>query len=155
MEIQVEFPESPDADFSQFYNKVLLEGLFTVPSLMSIQQVPSATLAYLGDAVYELYIRTQYSLPPKRIQAYHQQVVAQVRAEAQAQHLQLLHSHLTHAELEILRRGRNSASSGPKRLAPEIYQQATSLETLIGYLYLTDRPRLIQLLTYLQLPPTC
>jgi len=153
VEIQVEFPENPDADFLQFYTTVLLEGLFTAPIAMSIQQVPSATLAYLGDAVYELYIRTQYSLPPKRIHAYHQQVVAQVRAEAQAQHLRSLHPHLTSAELEILRRGRNSASSGPKRLEPEIYQQATSLETLIGYLYLTDRPRLIQILTYLQLPP--
>lgn len=116
-----------------------------------IQQLSPAALAYLGDAVYELYIRSFYLIPPKRVQAYHHQVVAQVRAETQAQHLRYLEPHLTSAEREILRRGRNAALGRPKRLAPEIYQQATSLETLVGYLYLSDPQRLRQLLAQLQL----
>ena len=115
-----------------------------------LSQVSPAALAYVGDAIYELYIRTHYLLPPKRVQMYHEQVVAQVRAESQAQQLQSLQPYLTDAEMEILKRGRNAASKGPKRLNPEVYQQATGLETLLGYLYLTDPQRLMDLLAYLQ-----
>lgn len=118
-----------------------------------IQQFSPASLAYLGDAVYELYIRTCYLLPPKRLCDYHHQVVAQVRAESQAQHLRSLEPHLTDPELEILRRGRNAATGSSRRLDPKIYQQATSLETLMGYLYLTDPKRLTQLLAHLELDP--
>jgi len=114
-----------------------------------IQRISPSAWAYLGDAVYELYIRNYYLIPPKRSHYYHQLVVAQVRAETQADHLHNLKPHLTSAELEILRRGRNATFGKPKRLDPEIYQQATSLETLIGYLYLTDPQRLNQLLGYI------
>jgi len=115
-----------------------------------VQQLSPAALAYLGDAVYELYVRTYYLMPPQRLQSYHKEVVAQVRAEAQANHLQTLQPYLTPAEQDVVRRGRNAAHRVPKRLAPEIYQQATSLETLLGYLYVTDPPRLAQLFAYLQ-----
>jgi ribonuclease III family protein len=125
-----------------------IEGLGSSPRL---NQVSPAALAYVGDAIYELYIRTHYLLPPKRVQVYHEQVVAQVRAESQAQHLRSLQPHLTDTELEILKRGRNAAAKGPKRLNPEIYQQASSLETLLGYLYLADPQRLMALLAKLQL----
>lgn len=119
-----------------------------------IQQVSPASLAYLGDAVYELYIRTCYLLPPKRLCDYHHQVVAQVRAESQASHLRSLEPYLTEPELEILRRGRNAATGSSRRLDPKLYQQATSLETLMGYLYLTDPQRLTQLLAHLKLDPS-
>jgi ribonuclease III family protein len=118
------------------------------PSSLSseIQQLSPAALAYLGDAVYELYIRTQCLFPRSRLRDYHHRVVTHVRAEAQALYLGLLLSHLTPQEQEILRQGRNAASAGPKRVDPEVYQQATSLETLLGYLYLTNPPRLRTLL---------
>lgn len=119
-----------------------------------IQQVAPAALAYIGDAVYELYIRTNYLLPPKTAYAYHQSVVAQVRAETQALQLASLTTYLTPTELEIVRRGRNAANRSPKRVKAEIYGQATSLETLIGYLYLTNFPRLSQLLQKLNLLET-
>ncbi|MBD3880785.1 ribonuclease III [Phormidium tenue FACHB-886] len=114
------------------------------------RQLSPAALAYLGDAVYELYVRSRYLLPPKRIQLYHNQVVAQVRAEAQAQHLQKLQPHLTPEEQAILKQGRNAAKR-TKRVDPELYQQATSLETLLGYLYITDPQRLADLLSQLPL----
>lgn len=119
-----------------------------------IQQVSPAALAYIGDAVYELYIRTHYLLPPKTAYAYHQLVVAQVRAETQALQLASLAACLTPVELEIVRRGRNAANRPPKRINAEIYGRATSLETLIGYLYLTNFPRLSQLLQKLNLLET-
>ncbi len=124
--------------------------------IVPLDRVPllsPAALAYLGDAVYELHVRSYFLMPPKRSHVYHQQVVAQVRAEAQSSNLQLLLPHLTSAELDVSRRGRNAASGRPRRLDPEIYQQATSFETLIGYLYITNPPRLAQLLALLQFDP--
>ncbi len=118
-----------------------------------INQLSPVSLAYLGDAVYELYVRTALLLPLKRSHAYHQEVVSQVRAETQAQHLQILLPKLTDPELDWLKRGRNAAGNGPRRLDPQVYQQATSLETLIGYLYLTNPQRLQELLTELSFVP--
>lgn len=124
-----------------------------VDSNLEIEQLSPASLAYLGDAVYEIYIRTCYLLPPKRISEYHHQVVAQVRAETQANHLRSLKPHLTDPELEVIRRGRNAVTGSPRRLDPKTYQQATSLETLMGYLYLTNPQRLTELLAHLDLDP--
>ncbi|MFB2835562.1 Mini-ribonuclease 3 [Floridanema evergladense] len=118
-------------------------------SLSEVNQLSPVALAYIGDAVFELYVRSRYLFPTKRIDNYHRQVVCQVRAESQVRHLRSLQPHLTEAESEILRRGRNAAGSGPKRLSAKIYQEASSLETLIGYLYLTDSQRLAQLLAKL------
>jgi ribonuclease-3 family protein len=120
-------------------------------SFSQVQKISPAALAYLGDAIYELYARMFYLLPLQRPETYHRLVVAQVRAETQALHLRSLTPHLRDTELEIVRRGRNAATGRPKRLDPEIYQQATSLETLIGYLYLTDYQRLTELLEILHL----
>jgi ribonuclease-3 family protein len=118
----------------------------------SLGQLSPASLAYLGDAVYELYIRTYYLLPPQRLGDYHAQVVAKVRAEQQALYLEQLQPYLTDQEKDILRRGRNgAATSKPRRLTAQIYQQASSLETLFGYLYLQDPSRLHQLLEKLEL----
>lgn len=122
-------------------------------SVAEVQGLSPGALAYLGDAVYELYIRTHYLTPPKRLQTYHHHVVSQVRAESQAQHLRSLQAYLSAEELDILRRGRNATTGKPRRLDPEIYQQATSLETLMGYLYLTNPQRLTELLNYLELEP--
>lgn len=132
--------------------QLLLDSASTAPiSSAEVQRLAPAALAYLGDAVYELYVRHSYLTPPKRIDAYHQQVVAQVRAETQAQYVRALLPHLSESEQEIMRRGRNAASGRPKRLDPEIYQQATSFETLMGYLYLTNPQRLLELLSYLDI----
>ncbi|WP_414755034.1 Mini-ribonuclease 3 [Anabaena sp. CCY 9910] len=120
-------------------------------SQTQLQQISPAALAYVGDAIYELYVRMFYLLPLQRSDAYHRLVVAQVRAETQALHLRSLTPYLRASELEIVRRGRNAAAGRPKRVDPKIYQQATSLEALIGYLYITDFPRLTELLQKIHL----
>jgi ribonuclease III family protein len=116
-----------------------------------LERLSPVVLAYIGDAVYELYIRSKFLIPPRRISNYHEQVVTQVRAETQAAYLQRLEPELTFEEKEILRRGRNAVTNKPRRLSPKIYQQASSLETLIGYLYLTDCDRLQVLLNKLNI----
>lgn len=118
-------------------------------SEQQVKQLSATALAYLGDAVYELYIRGIYLLPPKRQHSYHQEVVTQVRAETQAQHLRSLQPYLNFVEQDVVRRGRNATSRRPKRVSAAIYQQATSLEALMGYLYLIDRDRLAYLLEIL------
>ncbi|MEA5553394.1 ribonuclease III domain-containing protein [Anabaena cylindrica UHCC 0172] len=123
----------------------------TIISHAQVRQLSPSALAYLGDSIYELYVRMFFLLPQQRPEIYHRLVVAQVRAETQALHLRSLTPELRSNELEIVRRGRNAATSRPKRLNPEIYQQATSLETLVGYLYLTDYSRLMELLQKLHL----
>lgn len=119
---------------------------FAVRNLPAAAQLSPGLLAYIGDAVFELYVRTQLLTPPKRIGDYHAAVVARVRAESQAAYLQQLQAQLTATEKEIVRRGRNAASRVPRRLSPAIYQQATGLEALIGYLFLSDSQRLSVLL---------
>lgn len=116
-----------------------------------VGQLSPVSLAYLGDAVYELYIRARYLWPPKRIADYHDRVVARVRAEQQAEDLAILEPYLTDDERDILRRGRNATAGKPRRLSSRVYQQATGLETLIGYLYLQDPSRLQDLLEKLEL----
>ncbi|MGV2827082.1 Mini-ribonuclease 3 [Myxosarcina sp. GI1(2024)] len=128
-----------------------MANLTAKEQLAEIERLSPVALAYIGDAVYELYVRTYFLMPPKRMANYHGQVTAQVRAEAQAAQLELLQPYLTAAEREILRRGRNACGGKPRRLSPQLYQQATSLETLIGYLYLTDLQRLEELLAKLNI----
>ncbi len=132
----------------------LLVNTTQLPQAISetqVQQISPSALAYLGDAIYELYVRIFFLLPQQRLESYHRLVVGQVRAETQALHLRSLTPHLRSNELEIVRRGRNAATGRPKRLNPKIYQQATSLETLVGYLYITDYPRLMELLQKIHL----
>ena len=137
-------------DWAQSLSEGIVQFLPLQPvSATQLQQLSPAALAYLGDAVYELYVRTRLLMPPKRLQIYHQEVVARVRAESQAECLRSLEPHLTPQETDMLRRGRNAASKSPKRVEANIYQQATSFETLLGYLYLTDPGRLVQLLAQL------
>jgi ribonuclease III family protein len=133
-------------------NSAATRSRLTPPALseQTLQQLNPIALAFLGDAVYELVVRQLYLMPPKRINDYHEQVVAQVRAEQQSLHLGTLEPYLNAIELDWVRRGRN-ASPKSRRANPGQYQRSTGLETLIGYLYLTDQPRLEELLSYLEL----
>lgn len=141
---------NPDSSTCQVLRPIN-QNLYLNISPAEIQQASPSALAYLGDAVYELYIRMFYFLPPQRLESYHRLVVEQVKAETQAEVMRKLSSHLNARELEIVRRGRNAATRRTRRVDLVTYQQATSLEALIGYLYLTDYQRLTELLQKLQL----
>ena len=121
----------------------------TTSQLTQIERLSPIALAYVGDAVFELYVRTRFLMPPKRMASYHSQVVTQVRAESQAIHLSTLLPYLTDGEKEILRRGRNACVTKPRRTSRHVYQQATGLEALVGYLHLSDPQRLQELLAKL------
>ena len=120
-------------------------------NLAQVSQIKPIALAYLGDAVFELYVRSQLLHPPKRIRDYHQQVVSRVKAERQAYYADVLVEHLTAFEKDLLRRGRNATVGKNRRARGQDYQKATGLEALIGFLYLSDLPRLLELLSYLKI----
>ena len=144
----VTLPDSKKQKIDTFWSKCKnLTDENVSPDRSSLEQLSPVALAHIGDAVYELYVRNKLLMPPRRIADYHAQVVTQVRAETQATYLQHLEPHLTDEEKDILRRGRNAVTHKPRRLSAKIYQQASSLETLIGYLYLTNCDRLKYLFT--------
>lgn len=107
-------------------------------------------LAWLGDAVWELHQRLRHCASPARPRDLHRQVVAAVRAEAQARALSRLQGLLRDDERDLVRRGRNRAGRGPRNADAATYGQATGFETLLGWLFLHDQVRLGELLDHLQ-----
>lgn len=135
--------DSRDQTHGQFPGQ-LFEAFY--PSCQHVQSISPVALAYIGDAVFELYVRMRFLWPPQRIQTFHQQVVGHVKAEQQADYLVQILPHLNDAEADIVRRGRNATSKSPRRLSAKVYRQATAFETLVGYLYITNQERLFELL---------
>jgi ribonuclease-3 family protein len=107
-------------------------------------------LAWLGDAVWELHQRLRRCRRAGRAQDLHRQVVAAVRADSQARALAELEPQLREVELDLVRRGRNRAGRGPRQGDAAAYGQATGFETLLGWLFLHDPPRLVELLDHLE-----
>lgn len=106
-----------------------------------INMLSPLTWAYIGDCIYELYIRTDLvnktKLKPHKL---HIETIKYVKAKAQANILKSIESNLTEKELEIVRRSRNSENHHlPKNAEPADYMYSTAFEGLIGYLYLTKQ----------------
>jgi len=101
-------------------------------------------LAYIGDAVFELLVRTQViSSGQARIKDIHLRTVEIVRAEHQAYIIRQIFDELTEEEQDIVRRGRNTRSNPPKNADMQSYRMSTGFEALLGYLYLKgDEERL-------------
>ena len=106
-------------------------------------------LAYVGDAVHELYIRTLLlSHGNAPVHKLHKQSIAFVKAKAQSDTIHKLMELLTQEEQDIVKRGRNAKSGTiPKNADVTEYKYATGFETLLGYLYIKgDYTRLLELL---------
>lgn len=106
-------------------------------------------LAYIGDTVWDLLIRSRLIYQGLNLRHMHQGAISQVNAGAQAATLRRIEQMLTEAETAIVLRGRNAHAKHPtpKNQDPADYQAATALEALIGYLYLIgDDERILQLL---------
>ena len=99
------------------------------------------TWAYIGDSVYELYIRMKLvnttKMKPHKL---HIEAIKYVKAKAQANLLQIIQDKLNEKELEIVKRGRNAENHHlPKNATVQEYMYSTGFEALIGYLYLTKQ----------------
>lgn len=106
-------------------------------------------LAYLGDAVYELAIRTLVVNEGNRqVNKMHRESASLVKAGTQMEFLLAIEDALTEEEKSVYRRGRNAKSvTMAKHATMKEYRMATGFEALIGYLYLQGRlERLAELL---------
>lgn len=105
-----------------------------------IRAISSLGLAHLGDAVFELMVRTWLCESGRATaKGLHKAAVSYVSASAQAKGMEQLNSRLTEEELAVFRRGRNAHVTVPRSATPEEYHAATGFETLFGYLYLKGR----------------
>ncbi|KGP89752.1 ribonuclease III [Pontibacillus chungwhensis BH030062] len=117
---------------------------------VDVRQMKSLTLAYMGDVVYEQFVREHLirsgSVKPQQL---HQAAVRFVSAKSQAAVIRywLDEQLLTEAEEGIARRGRNAKSgSTPKNTDVQTYRYSTAFEALLGYLYFMEqKDRLIEL----------
>lgn len=113
--------------------------------------MPPLVLAYVGDAVYELFVRTKLVAHPAKMHDLHKMAVKYVQASSQAQFVHDLEPKLTAEEREIVRRGRNAKGGVPRHGDVLEYRYSTGFEALIGYLYLAGRhERLVELLGWIQ-----
>lgn len=99
------------------------------------------TLAYIGDAVYDLIFRTMVVAKGNTsANRLHNRTIQFVKAPAQAQLVELIMEDLTDEELTVYKRGRNAKPyTMAKNATMGEYKKATGLEALTGYLYLTER----------------
>ena len=119
---------------------------FALPPAKPADQMHPIALAYIGDAIFEVYIR-QYVLSKlnHRPDHLHKQTTRYVSAKAQSRMLNAMLPELTEEEAAVVKRGRNAKSgSAPKNADVIEYRQSTALECLFGYLYYTERHERLQ-----------
>ena len=108
---------------------------------VDIRAYSPLTLAYIGDCVYDLVIRTvvveRGNEPANKL---HKKTVAYVKAQTQASMIEALLPYLTGEEEAVYKRGRNAKSyTSAKNASIGDYRKATGMEALVGYLYLTGQ----------------
>ena len=114
--------------------------------IQDVRMLSPLVWAYVGDGVYELYIRTYLvnnsNAKPHKL---HIESIKYVKAEAQARILEKIWDKLSEAEQDIVRRGRNTENHHlPKNAKPADYMHSTAFEALIGYLFLTKQENRLQ-----------
>ena len=125
-------------------NLMQLKELFHLED-QDLRSYSPLTLAYIGDGVFELIIRTimvrQENCP---VQKLHKRTSTLVKAENQAEMIERMMPYLTEEEQSVYRRGRNARSyTKAKNASTGTYRKATGFEALIGYLYLQKKPERI------------
>ncbi len=98
-------------------------------------------LAFVGDGVYEVFIRNYILNNNKELSTHklHVEAIKYVKAHAQSEIIRRIESDLTEEEIYIYKRGRNTKSATvPKNADLAEYRAATGFEALVGYLYLIN-----------------
>lgn len=115
-------------------------------------QLPALTLAYIGDAVYELYVRESILEESHKVHTLHRLAINRVNNNTQSDLLHKVERELTEEELAVVRRGRNAKGAQvPKNADVVTYRRSTGMEALVGYLYLTkQKNRLLWLLNQIE-----
>lgn len=121
-----------------------------------IRELNPLQMAYVGDTVHDLYVRSMLLSRGMAVGKMHRRAVRMVSAGAQARMLERIEPELTPEEADIARRGRNSQAkhAAPRHADPADYAHATALEALWGYLYLSGRTKRLDELMKLALTRT-
>ena len=115
---------------------------------VDISSYSPLTLAYIGDSIYDLIIKTLViNQGNKQVNKLHQDTSSLVNASVQSRMMRTMQEHLTEEEHAIYKRGRNAKSVSPaKNQSVTDYRRATGFEALLGYLYLKkDWKRMLDL----------
>lgn len=121
---------------------------------MDLNLINIITLAYLGDSIYEVYVR-EYLIDRgiAKVEDLQKEAVKYVSAKSQCRILTYLidNNLLTESELDVVRRGRNyKRTSHPKNTDIITYKMSSGFEALIGYLYLNnEKDRLNEVMNYI------
>lgn len=109
--------------------------------IADVNTLSPLTWAYVGDCVFELFVRTHLTNTTKlKPHMLHMEAIKYVKADAQVKLLHKIEEKLTDEEKDIVRRGRNAENHHvPKNSTVEEYSYSTAFEALIGYLYLTKQ----------------
>ena len=127
--------------------EIKLDELITInKEEADINQMSPLTWAYVGDSVFELYIRTRLvdttNLKPHNL---HIKAIRYVKAKSQAEMVHNIYDDLTEEEKDIVRRGRNAENHHlPKNANVQEYMYSTAFEALIGYLYLCKKVKRVK-----------
>jgi ribonuclease-3 family protein len=144
---QISINISKALDTSNIYSNFLN---LTSPniSLEKVKNVPPLLLAFIGDAVHTLFVRTFFlENVNSPLGTKHKQCSSFCRAKSQAEALDFILKFLDENELDIVKRARNSKNhSASKNTNPEDYKKATSFEAIVGYLYVTNQINKLKLL---------
>lgn len=119
----------------------MIELINRKKEIADVNTMSPLTWAYIGDGVYELFIRT-HLINTTRLKPHmlHIEAIKYVKADAQVKILNKIYEELTEEEKDIVRRGRNAENHHlPKNSTVEEYRYSTAFEALIGYLYLTKQ----------------
>lgn len=121
----------------------MIEIIQREKDVAEVNTMSPLTWAYVGDGVFELFIRT-HLVNTTRLKPHmlHIEAIKYVKAEAQGKILNKIQEQLTAEEKNIVRRGRNAENHHlPKNATVEEYSYSTAFEALIGYLYLTKQDK--------------
>ena len=113
------------------------------------RELSPQVMAFVGDAVHTLYIRTKLAeTSTAKSHTLHLKTSKEVKASAQAHKMEIIFPSLTEEEQYIYKRGRNAKTGAPAKNASMIdYRIASGFEALLGYLYLTGKyERLLEIL---------
>ena len=114
-----------------------MQELFQMKEV-DIKEHSPLTLAYIGDSIYDLIIKSLVVNEGNRqVQKLHKETSMRVQASAQSKMMRAIQEHLTEEEHAVFKRGRNAKSVSPaKNQSITDYRRATGFEALMGYLYL-------------------
>ena len=113
----------------------------TADQRLDVKRMKPLALAYIGDTIFDLYIRSRIVLTTEEApKLMHTEAVRYVKAASQAQMMKQILDVLTEEEVEAFKRGRNQKSlTVPKNASLIDYKWATGFEALLGYLYVLGR----------------